>query len=59
MLEKFNLPKILKRENPTLIYSFGVSIVDFNPLTVNVPIRANQLTGFYMVGTLAVKGLSK
>ena len=29
-----------------------------NPLAANVPIcSANQLTGFYMMGTLAVKGL--
>ena len=28
-----------------------------NPLMANVPISANQLTGFYMMGTLAVKGL--
>ena len=27
-----------------------------NPLTANV-CSANQLTGFYMIGTLAVKGL--
>ena len=33
----------------------------FNPLTTNVPIicSANQLTGFYMMGTLVVKGLNK
>ena len=29
----------------------------FNPLTANVPKSANQLTGFYMMGTLAVKRL--
>ena len=41
-------------------------IEGFNPLTTNVPIietsqlicRANQLSGFYMMGTLVVKRLN-
>ena len=43
-------------------------MLPLNPLTANVPHHvetsqliyiANQLTGFYMMGTLAVKGLTK
>ena len=46
-----------------IIYAFNpITISIFNPLITNVliiqkPVRANQLNGFYMMGTLVVKGL--
>ena len=39
-----------------------MNVKSVNPLTINIPLiqlicRANQLTGFYVSGTLIVKGL--